>query len=65
LSIFVSDSMSLSIGVVGAKNDKKNGENFGVFGPPDPQKCDFRRMDFNLHWPHLFSMLKPNFMEIR
>ena len=43
----------------------KNGENFGVFGPLDPPKCDFRKMDFNLHWPKVFSMLKPNFIEIR
>ena len=38
----------------------KNGENFGVFGPLDPPKCDFRKMDFNMHWPEVFSMLKPN-----
>ena len=39
-------------------------KNFGVFGPLDPQKCDFRIMDFNLHWPEVFFMLKPNFIGI-
>ena len=42
----------------------KNVENFGVYGPLDPPKCDFRKMNFNLHWPEVFSMLKPNFMKI-
>ena len=30
----------------------------------DPPKWNFRKMDFNMHWPEVFSMLKPNFIGI-
>ena len=35
---------------------------FRRFWTPGRPKCDFRKMNFNLHWPEVFFMLKPNFI---
>ena len=61
---FIGIDCNINSGELADLQFTKNGENFGVFGPLDPQKRDFRKMNFNLHSPEVFSMLKPNFIGI-
>ena len=61
---FISIDWEINSGQLADLQFTKNGKNVGVFGPLDPPKCELRKMDFNLHWPKVFSMLKPNFIEI-
>ena len=61
---FIGIGWEINLGQLLKLKFTKNGENFGVFGPLDPQKRDFRKMNFNLHSPEVFSTLKPNFIGI-
>ena len=61
---FIAIGWEINSGELADSQFTKNGENFYVFGPLDPPKYDFCKIDFNLHWPEVFSMLKPNFIGI-
>ena len=61
---FIGIGREINSGQLADLQFSKNGKNFGVFEPLDPPKYDFRKMDFNLHWLEVFSMLKPHFIGI-